>query len=75
MDPPDTFLMGMVGPSLMAIIFANFRMRPVLKHVLEVEFDDTYYEQFTETITILFLDGIHGIISRRQKEQGGLRNE
>lgn len=74
-DPPDTYLMGMVGPSLMAIIFTNFRMRPVLKHVLEVEFDNTYYERFTETITTLFLDGIHGIIARRQKEKGGLSDE
>lgn len=74
-DPPDLFLMGMVGPSLMAIIFTNFRMRPVLKHVLEVEFDDTYYERFTETITSLFLDGMYGIIARRQKEQGGLNDE
>lgn len=71
-DPPDLFLMGMVGPSLMGIIFTHFRMRPVLKHVLNVEFDNTYYERFTETITTLFLDGIHGIIARRQREQGGV---
>jgi len=68
-DPPDIFLMGMVGPSLMAIIFSNFRVRPVLKHVLDVEFDNTYYEQFTEMITTLFLDGIHGIVARRQSGQ------
>lgn len=71
-DPSDFFLMGMVGPSLMAVIFTHFRMKPVLKHVLDADFDDTYYEQFTETIATLFLDGVHGIIARRQTEQGGL---
>ncbi len=73
-DPPDYFLMGMIGPSLMAIIFTHFRMKPVLQRVQEVEFDDTYYEQFTKTITTLFLDGVHGVIASRQTEQEGLKD-
>jgi len=67
LDPDDTFQIAMIGPSLVSMIFANFRLRPVLKHVLKVKFDDAYYKRLTEILATLFLEGIHGFSTQKQK--------
>lgn len=69
LDPEDILQLTMVFPSLVAMIFAHFRMRPVLKHVLDVNFDDAYYERLTGTLATLFLGGIQGLSARKQKRQ------
>lgn len=69
LDPSDTFHIAMIGPSLVSMIFTNFRLRPVLRQVLEVKFDDTYYQRLKETLATLFLDGIHGVSAQKQKQK------
>ncbi len=70
-DPKDTFVISVVGPSLISAIFTNFRLRPVMKHVFPFEFDDAYYERYAETIATLFLSGIKGLAEgRKQKKRG-----
>lgn len=66
LDPSDTFQIGVIGPSLIAAVFTNFRFHPVLKHVLKVEFNDAYYERFIEIISTLFLRGVYGIAAQKQ---------
>lgn len=66
LDPSDTFQIGVIGPSLIATVFTNFRFQPVLKHVLKVEFNDAYYERFIEIISTLFLRGVYGIAAQKQ---------
>ena len=61
LDPKDSFLIAVIGPSLISTIFTNFRLRPVMKQVFPFEFDDVYYERYTETISTLFLRGITGL--------------
>ena len=72
LDPENTFQISMIGPSLFSMIFTNFRLRPVLRHVFKVKFDDIYYEQMTETLSTLFLNGIHAVSTQkhRQGERG-----
>ncbi|MFQ6108265.1 MAG: TetR family transcriptional regulator [Candidatus Aminicenantales bacterium] len=69
LDPDDILQLTMVFPSLVAMIFAHFRMRPVLAHVLDVNFDDAYYERLTGTLATLFFGGIQGLSARKQKRQ------
>ena len=71
LDPGDRTLLGMIGPSLITMIFTNFRLRPVLRHVFKARFDDAYYERLTETISTLFLNGIHGIVAQKQRPMKG----
>ncbi|MGD8535870.1 MAG: TetR family transcriptional regulator [Candidatus Aminicenantes bacterium] len=66
LDPEDTYHLGMIGPSLISMVFMNFRIQSILRNVFKVKFDDTYYDDFKETIAILFLSGIQGIADKRQ---------
>lgn len=67
LDPSDTFQISVICPSLIASIFTNFRFRPVLKHIIKVEFNDIYYERLIEIISTLFLRGVHGLAAQKQK--------
>lgn len=68
LDPGNTFLISMIGPSLFSMIFTNFRLRPVLKHVFKVKFDDIYYEQMAETLATLFLSGIRAVSTQKRRQ-------
>lgn len=72
LDPENTFQISMIGPSLFSMIFTNFRLKPVLQHVFKVKFDDIYYERMTETLSTLFLNGIHAV-SNQKRRQGERR--
>ncbi len=69
LDPEDTYLLGMIGPSLISMIFMNFRIKSILRNVFKVKFNDVYYREFAETIATLFLSGVRGIIARRKKQK------
>lgn len=70
LDPEDTYQLGMIGPSLISMVFMNFRIKPILRNVFKVKFNDSYYSDFSETIATLFLHGINGIVTKRQKQKG-----
>ena len=65
-DPSNVFVIAVVGPGLISTIFANFRLRPVMKQVFPFKFDDAYYERYADTIATLFLNGIEGLAAERQ---------
>jgi len=73
LDPKDSFLITVIGPSLISTIFTNFRFRPVMKQVFPFEFDDAYYERLAETISTLFLRGIRGLAQERRVETRGAK--
>jgi AcrR family transcriptional regulator len=66
LDPEDTYHLGMIGPSLISMVFMNFRIQSILRNVFKVEFDDAYYDDFKETIATLFLSGIQGIAAKKK---------
>lgn len=53
-----------------AVVFTIFRIRPVIKRIFSLEFDDAYHERLKETIATLFLTGIHGVAAERQGQKG-----
>ena len=65
LDPEDIYHLGMIGPSLISMVFMNFRIKSILKNVFKVKFDDAYYDDFKETIATLFLSGIQGIAAKK----------
>jgi AcrR family transcriptional regulator len=68
LDPEDTQLLGMIGPSLISMIFMNFRIKSILRNVFKVKFNEAYYQEFSETIATLFLSGIKGVVATKQKK-------
>ncbi|MGD2246030.1 MAG: TetR family transcriptional regulator [Candidatus Aminicenantes bacterium] len=66
LDPEDTYHLGMIGPSLISMVFMNFRIQSILRNVFKVKFDDAYYDDFKETIATLFLSGIQGIAVKKK---------
>lgn len=68
LDHEDTRLLGMIGPSLISMVFMNFRIKPILRNVFKVEFNDAYYNEFSETIATLFLNGVNGVVAMKQKQ-------
>lgn len=66
LDPHDVVQMSIVGQALISIITTHFRLRSVQKHVFHVEFDDAFYERYTETISTLFLHGVNGMVAQNQ---------
>jgi len=71
LDPvKDGWRMGIIGPSLISMVVMNFRLRPVLQQVFQLEFDDVYYERLVDTLSTLFLDGVHGIAAQTPVEPG-----
>ncbi len=69
LDPEDRYHLGLIGPSLFSMVFMNFRIRPILRDVFRIKFDDAYYAEFKETIATLFLAGIQGVASREQEQK------
>ena len=68
LDPENRFQMGIIGPSLISMIFANFRIRPVLTKAFRIRVDDAYYDRFVDTISTLFLYGVTGLAAHDSEE-------
>ncbi|MCP4133110.1 MAG: TetR/AcrR family transcriptional regulator [bacterium] len=52
-----------IGPAVVSMIFSNFMLGPIVERVFPIEFDDTFYEQYTESITALILGGVPNLLS------------
>jgi TetR/AcrR family transcriptional regulator len=50
-----------IGPALITLIFSNFLIGDTSKGAFNVEFDDEFYERYSDTIATLFLRGIIGV--------------
>ena len=59
-DPSDLSKISMIGPSLIGMIFTNFRAQSVVRHAFGVEIDDAYYDRLKTTLATLFLEGVKG---------------
>ena len=70
LDMNDAVLMSTVGPALISIILMHFRLRPVQKKIFNLEFDDAFYDRYTEVVTSLFLYGVTGFTSGKHQTQG-----
>jgi hypothetical protein len=50
-----------IGPAFFSLVMSNFVFGHLLQADLKVDFDDEFYERYTNTITNLFLFGITGL--------------
>jgi AcrR family transcriptional regulator len=72
-DPHDPSQISMIGPSLIGMIFTNFRAQTVVKRAFNVKIDDIYYEQLKSTLSTLFLDGAKGFVSEVKNHEESMR--
>ncbi len=61
LDPNDRVLFAVVGPALLSIVLAHFRLRPIQKKVLQMDFNNAFYDRYKAIISGLFLKGVTGI--------------
>ncbi len=69
-DPNDWVLISIVGPSLLSIVLTHFRLRPIQKEVLHIDFNDNYYERYKEIISTFFLYGVKGLAQKNSIHNG-----
>jgi TetR/AcrR family transcriptional regulator len=55
------YRMEMIGPALGSLLMFHFLMRPVIRQVFQVQFDDRFYEDFGNEITEFLLYGFIGL--------------
>jgi AcrR family transcriptional regulator len=68
-DPSDPSKISMIGPSLIGMIFTNFRAQSVVRRAFGVEIDDAYYNRLKTTLATLFLDGVKGVVAEMAKAE------
>ncbi|MFC2164106.1 TetR family transcriptional regulator [Acidobacteriota bacterium] len=72
-DPGDLSIISMIGPSLIGMIFTNFRAQSVVRQAFGVEIDDAYYERLKGTLSTLFLEGVKGVVADMKENRGRQR--
>lgn len=61
LDSKDMKLMTFIGPSIISIILTNFRLQSTFKQTFDIDIDKNYYEQLTQRVTTLLLEGVKGL--------------
>jgi len=61
LNPENRIQVAIIAPSLISATVAQFRLRPVMKQVYQIEPNDRYYEKYVDTICTLFLNGVSGL--------------
>jgi len=69
-DPRNPSQISMIGPSLIGMIFTNFRAQSVVRRAFGVEIDDAYYERLKSTLSTLFLEGVKGVVAEMKENRG-----
>jgi len=70
LDPKNTIQLSVIGPALISTILIHFRLKSIQKEVFQFEFDENFYEQYSDTIATLFLYGINGLALRNRQMKG-----
>ena len=63
LDTEDRIVFGIIGPAVISIIIAHFRLRPIQKDILNLTLDESFYERYKEIISTIMLHGILGLAS------------
>jgi AcrR family transcriptional regulator len=66
-DPHNLSQISVIGPSLIGMIFNNFRMQSVVRQAFGQEIDDVYYERLKRVLSTLFLEGLKGLSADMKK--------
>ncbi len=57
------------GPALLSTLFSTFLLQPIAKGVFKVEYDDKFYDEYTDLISEYVLNGINGVQRHLQGER------
>ena len=76
LDPDDLVHMSLGPGALIAIVYSHFQSRYVSEHFTPIkeyltQYDDEFYERFSEGIANLFLQGLKGIRIHKKRKKGG----
>jgi len=67
LDPQDVVFLSIIGPFLLFGISAHFIVKPLQKRIFNIDFNDSYYESYSEILTTLLTEGIGGVAAMRGK--------
>jgi AcrR family transcriptional regulator len=76
LDPDDLVQLNLGPGALVAIVYSHFQSRyssehfPLLKEYT-IQYDDEFYERFSEGIANLFLQGLKGVKVHKKRKKGG----
>ena len=65
-DTKDILEVGMIGPSLMSILFSKAKKLPFLMKLYDFQLTDEVYEKYIDITSSLFLYGITGLAKERK---------
>ena len=68
LDPQDVVFLSIIGPFLLFGISAHFIVKPIQKRAFNIDFNDSFYESYSEILTTLFIEGIGGVAAMRGKK-------
>lgn len=71
LDPQDVVFLSIIGPFLLFGISAHFIVKPIQERVLNIDFNNSYYESYSEILTTLLIEGIGGVAAMRGKRGKG----
>ena len=63
----DKVTISILSPALISVIYSNFLLGDIIKNVLDIEFDEAYYERYANTISTFIMGGIMSVV----REEGG----
>lgn len=55
-------IMSVIGPVFILSTFSNFLLRPMINKIMDVEFNDAYYENYIEVLTSFLKGGIQNVL-------------
>lgn len=63
---PDFKYHSIIGPGLMGLVFSNFLIGHLSNKVINIEFNDEFYEFYSEVIADMFLYGVTGLFEKHK---------
>jgi AcrR family transcriptional regulator len=66
-DILDRQQQGIIGPAFISLVFSNFLLGELIQKISNIKFDDSFYKKYADTISNLFLYGVHGIAKENKK--------
>ncbi len=59
---PSTNQSSIIGPAFISMLLSHFLLKDIVVRYNNIELNDEYYEEYAETIYLLFSRGINGLI-------------
>ena len=71
----DKYEQVIIGPAFMAMAFSNFLLGELHRKMTKIEYNRTFYKNYTKTINTLFFKGVTGLVNDKIKCLNKKKNE